>query len=290
VEKAGTGTSTCPRAGMQRVGLDVSLSAEHAFENPLPRELMPGLFWLGSCVPVPTREQELHSYNSCYLVCGARESMLIETGCPQELDTTLEQLAALLAGGAPPLRWVFCTHQETPHSAGIGAVLEAHPQARLVGEVRDYHLFFPEYADRFAPLAVGGEVDLGGTCIRVCDAIIRDLPSTVWGFDTARRVLFPGDGFAYAHFHGADHCGRTAEEAPTLPIPEMTSLFAAAALYWTRFTDMQPYVDRLDRFLEDDLGGVALIAPTHGLPITDLSATMPDVRAGLMWDFDGGGQ
>jgi hypothetical protein len=57
---------------------------------------VPGVFWLGSCVPVPTRETELHGYNSCYLVCGERESMLVETGCPQELDTTMEQLAGLL--------------------------------------------------------------------------------------------------------------------------------------------------------------------------------------------------
>ena len=33
-----------------------------------------------------------------------------------------------------------------------------------------------------------------------------------------------------------------------------------------------------------ELGGVALIAPTHGLPISDLEATMPRVRAGLLGD------
>ena len=29
---------------------------------------------------------------------------------------------------------------------------------------------------------------------------------------------------------------------------------------------------------------VTLVAPTHGLPITDLEATMPQVRAGLLGD------
>jgi flavorubredoxin len=256
--------------------------ADDAAHNTLPRELLPGLFWLGSCVDQLTPERKLHTYNSAYLVTGERESMLVETGCAQELPITIAQLERLLAEGHPPLRWIFCTHQETPHSAGLGWLFERYPEVRLVGEVRDYHLYFPEFVDRFEPLPIGAEIDLGGTSLRICESIIRDLPSTVWGFDTARRVLFPGDGFAYAHYHDAEHCGRTAEEATGLPIPAMTSLFAEAALYWTRFTDMHPYVERLDEFLEHDLGDVALIAPTHGLPITDLAATMPEVRAGLL--------
>ncbi len=130
-------------------------------------------------------------------------------------------------------------------------------------------------------MPIGAEIDLGGTAMRICPSVIRDLPSTVWGFDTARRVLFPGDGFAYAHYHDAGHCGQTAEEAHDQPSPAMTSLFAEAALYWTRFSDMRPYVERLDEFIAGDLGGVRLVAPTHGLPITDLEATMPRVRAGL---------
>jgi flavorubredoxin len=253
-----------------------------AVSNPLPRELAPGIVWIGSCLHQPTAERLLHTYNSCYLVSGERESMLVETGCAQELPITLAQLERVLAAGAPPLRWIFCTHQETPHSAGIGWLCERFPEVRIVGEVRDYHLYFPQYEDRLVPMPIGSEIDLGGTAMRICPSVIRDLTSTVWGFDTARRVLFPGDGFAYAHYHDAGHCGQTAEEAAELPIPAMTSLFAEAALYWTRFTDMRPYVRRLDEFIERDLGGVRLVAPTHGLPISDLAATMPRVRAGLL--------
>jgi len=264
--------------------------ARDAHENPLPRELAPGIFWIGSCIDQRSRDRLLHTYNSAYLVCGSRESMLVETGCAQELPITIAQLERLLAKGLPPLRWIFCTHQETPHSAGLGWLFERYPDVRLVGEVRDYHLYFPEFVDRFDALPVGAEIDLGDTRMRICESIIRDLPSTVWGFDVARRVLFPGDGFAYAHYHEAGHCGQTAEEASGLPIPEMTSLFAEAALYWTRFTDMRPYVDRLDEFLEHDLGDVRLVAPTHGLPITDLRATMPEVRAGLLGESVAAGE
>ena len=97
--------------------------------------------------------------------------------------------------------------------------MRALPGRTVVGEVRDYHLDFPEYADRLVALPIGAEIDLGGTAMRICQSVIRDMPSTVWGFDTARRVLFPGDGFAYAHYHEAGHCGQTAEEAPTCRSP-----------------------------------------------------------------------
>jgi flavorubredoxin len=231
---------------------------------------------------VQTPERTLHTYNACYLVQGQDASLLVETGCAQELPITLSQLDELLARGGPPLRYIFCTHQETPHSAGLGVALQQAAEAVVVGDVRDYHLYFPEIADRLRPMAIGDELDLGGTRLRIYESIVRDLPSTQWGFDTARRVLFPGDGFAYAHYHGEEHCGRTAEEVQGLPIPEMTALFAEAALYWTRFSDMEPYADRLEEFLEHDIGDVRLVAPTHGLPITDLRATMPEVRAGLV--------
>lgn len=246
--------------------------------DPLPRELAPGIFWIGNCLSMRSRGRVLHSYNSCYLVQGSRASVLVETGCAQQLPITARQLDALLARGGPPLRYIFCTHQETPHSAGLGWFLDRYPNTTAVGDVRDYHLFFPEHDGRFRSLAIGEGIDLGGTELQMRAGVIRDLPSTQWGFDTTRGVLFPGDGFAYAHFHDEGHCGKTAEEAVNLPIPAMTKLFADAALYWTRFTDMEPYIQRLDACLAD---GVKLVAPTHGLPMTDVDRTMPGVRAGL---------
>jgi hypothetical protein len=42
---------------------------------------------------------------------------------------------------------------------------------------------------------------------------------------------------------------------------------------------MNAYCDRLDFVLERY--GVKTIAPTHGLPITDVKATVPKVQAGL---------
>ncbi len=59
----------------------------------------------------------------------------------------------------------------------------------------------------------------------------------------------------------------------------MTAVFAELALYWTRFSDMEPYIEHLDEVLEELK--VELICPTHGLPITDFDATLPKIRDGL---------
>jgi flavorubredoxin len=245
----------------------------------LPRELAPGVFWLGQCMEQAWQGAILHNYNSTYLVCGEESSLLVEAGHPQDLPALEAQLEQLLALGVSPLRYVFCTHQETPHSSGIARLLDRRPEIQVCGDVRDYHLVFPGCEDRLRPLAVGDALDLGGSAFAIVDAVVRDLPSTQWGFDVRRRVLFPGDGFAYSHYHQAGMCGRTAEEAPELALEDMTGLFAELALYWTRFTDMTPYTARLERLL-DDLD-VALIAPTHGLPITDRRRTVPAVLGGL---------
>ena len=92
-------------------------------------------------------------------------------------------------------------------------------------------------------------------------------------------MLFPGDGFAYSHYHEDGHCGLVAEEAVSLDLPDVSSTFADLALFWTKFADMNVYCDRLDQLIERL--GVKTIAPTHGLPITDVKATVPKVQEGL---------
>lgn len=248
-------------------------------DNPLPREIASGVFWLGQCMEQPWRGSVLHNYNLVYLVRGERCSILIEAGHPQDLPTIEAQLEGLLAAGGAPLRYLFPTHQETPHSSGIARVLARHPEVEVCGDVRDYHLFFPEHADRLQPMGPGERIDLGGRSILVQAPVVWDLPSTLWAFEESERVLFPGDGFAYAHYHEAGMCGRLAEEAEDLEVAEMTGLFAELALYWTRFTDMGPYADRLAELIRRL--DVSLIAPTHGLPIAAPELTVPAVLDGL---------
>ena len=125
----------------------------------------------------------------------------------------------------------------------------------------------------------GDEIDLGGRSLMAVEPVIRDLRTTWWGFDTKERVLFPGDGFAYSHYHEDGHCGLVAEEAVSLDLPDVSSTFADLALFWTKFADMNVYCDRLDHLIERL--DVKVVAPTHGLPITDVKNTVPKVQQGL---------
>ncbi len=253
-------------------------------ENPLPRELAPGVHWLGDCLEQPFRGKVYHSYNAAFLVVGDTASMLVETGHPKDFPVIEQQMTQVLGRGGAPLKHLFITHQETPHSGGLGRILRRFPDLTIHGDVSDYHLAFPEHAHRLRPMEVGDAIDLGGREFVAVEPVIRDLRTTVWGFDSGQRVLFPGDGFAYSHYHWDGHCGKVAEEAESLDLVDVSAVFAERALYWTTFTDMTIYADRLEQLLAEL--EVAVIAPTHGLPILDLEKTVPKVRNGLLAGSD----
>ncbi len=248
--------------------------------HALPREVSPGVFWLGECLVQHSKGKIYHSYNAAFLVRGSEASILVETGHPKDFPAIERQMHDILASGGGPLRHLFLTHQETPHSGGLGRVLARYPDVTVHGDMCDYHLAFPQYADRFRKMEVGDAVDLGDRQFIAVEPVIRDLRSSLWGFETAGRVLFPGDGFAYSHYHTDGHCGLFAEEATSLDLVDVLGVFAERALFWTTFTDMNVYADKLEELL-DELD-VAVVAPTHGLPIRDVARTMPRVREGLI--------
>lgn len=253
---------------------------DESVANPLPREIAPGVFWLGRCLVVPFEGRVLHGYNSVYLVTGEECSVLVEAGLTSDVPVIRAQIEPLLARGVPPVKYIFVTHNEIPHAGGIGGLLEMFPDAVACGDVTDLHAVFPEFVDRIRPMDPGDWLDLGGTRLEVVEAVFRDIASTRWAFDTRRRILFASDGFSYSHYHEDGHCGRLAEEARSLDVADQVALFAMAAFYWTQFVDIEPYIQRLDELLFDELR-VQLIAPTHGLPISDPRAMLPEIRRGL---------
>jgi len=249
-------------------------------KNPMPREIRPGVFWLGDCLEQRAKGKIYHTYNAAFLVCGTEASVLVETGHPKDFPLIDGQMQQILANRAP-LKYLFVTHQETPHSGGLGRVLHRYPDAVLCGDVNDYHLAFPQFAHRLMPMREGDSIDLGGRSFVAVEPVIRDLRTTYWGFDTGQRVLFPGDGFAYSHYHEDGHCGLCAEEAVSLDLPDVSAVFADRALFWTKFTDMRIYVDRLQHLL--DRLDVRAIGPSHGLPVLDPAATVPKIIEGLLY-------
>ena len=249
-----------------------------------PRQLAEGVYWLTDCLVMEHEGETIHAYSSAYLVHGDERSMIVATGHPKDWASIEAQLDRLEAIGIPPIEYIFPTHAEVPHAANLGRLLNKYPDLIAVGDVRDYHLFFPEFAERFVQRRSGESIPLGGTEFLLLDAAIKDLVTSLWAYDTRSRTLFPGDGFAYMHHHQADECWRTAEEVPDLPIPAFTALFNSYALYWTRFTDIEPHIEALDALLARH--PTSVIAPGHGSPILDPVATLPRVKEGLRLGSD----
>ena len=251
-------------------------------EPRLPREIAEGVFWLGACLPTAAFDNVtvVHAYDSAFLVNGSERSILIEAGHTIDWPVLDEQLTEVIAAGAHEPSHLFVSHSELPHAGCIGHLLERFPDAVGCGDVSDLHLVFPQFADRLLAMADADVIDLGDSEVGVHRGRFVDYPSTLWAFDSRRRVLFAGDGFAYAHFHAAGQCGHVAEEVPWLDVPSTTAMFAEAAFFWTRFVDIEPYIDALNEFVNAELKP-AIIAPTHGLPITDPVETFALVAEGL---------
>ncbi len=245
----------------------------------LPREIAPGVFWFGECSVVPLGDVILHFYNSAFLVAGDSACLLVETGPPSQLAGTEAQLEGVLDRGLPPLRYIFTTHPETNHAGGLGRLLAHFPEAEMVGDPTDLHHYLPDAVDRINDRPPGTPLDLGGREFSWLPALFRDHRNSRWGFDHGSRVLFTGDGFAYSHYHLAGQCGNDAEDVADLELDDMTAVFASAAFPWIRFVDMEPYIKAMDQLLEDL--AVDVVAPTHGLPVTDIGRTVPKIWDGL---------
>src|ERR1700687_3046345 len=229
----------------------------------MPREIAPGVFWIGDCLAQRHKGKSYHGYNAAYLVAGTDASILVETGHPKDFPVIERHMNELFAHGVAPLKYLFVTHQETPHCGALARIMKPFPDVLLCGDVSDYHLAFPQYEHRMRWMREGDAIDLGGRTLMAVEPVIRRLRTTWWGFDTGERVLFAGDSATSIHYHQDGNCGLVAKEAVSLDLPDVSAVFADLALFWTKFANMDAYCERLDHLL-DRFGGRS-IAPQPGL-------------------------
>lgn len=231
----------------------------------LPREIVPGTVWFGCCLEVHEGQKVLHNHNSCYLMIGSKATVLIDTAMPYGWGRLREELTTVLAGR--PLDYIFPTHPEAPHMGNTGPLMAEYPELQLVGDLRNYHLYYPDAQDRFRPMKAGERLDLGGRTLMMVEAAVHDLPNTLWGYDPDEQVLFVSDAYPYTHEHEAGQCGLTSEELPEPIRPEDTSVVISRALNWARYVESEIVIDHLHAFLKRHPAKV--IAPAHGGVITN---------------------
>lgn len=242
----------------------------------LPRVVSPNLLWLGGCLPVEYRGQTVFGHFSIYLVMGSEKTMLVDTGHPGHWPEVSKALRAAL--GDRKLDYIFPTHAELPHAGLLPKLMEVYPDALCVGDMRDWHLYYPELVDRMRHANVGDYVSLGDRNVCFVPAVWRDIPNTLWAFEDTDRVLFVSDSFAYLHYH---HPGESDYFTSEMPLPEvgMIQFFNERALQWTRFTDVQTTFGDAD-FLMETLKP-RIIAPAHGGIIDNPEIITPHMKVGM---------
>lgn len=279
-------TATHPTNAEQMKNLAKAMNnPELRIPSTLPREIAPGVHWFGHCSVKEAGGREFHGHQSCYLIVGRDASLLFDTGPPQGWEELSRNLDRWLVGRT--LDFVVPSHPEVPHSGNLGNLLRKYPAAIAFGDMKDYHLYHPEVADRLYDRPTGYETDLGGGYrFRLVEAIIKDLPNTQWGYEASQQVLFIADGCSYIHYpeiaegvplHLPSECGKLTGELDNFPDVDKVLHYCAKALYWTGFRDDSEEV--FERFAElMRQYPASILAPTHGNVISDVERVLPIVK------------
>lgn len=240
----------------------------------LPWEIKPGIYWMGGCVPGDVDERPVHSSHHQFLITGTEKVLLVDTWFPSMWPQLERQLDEVL--GDRQVDYLFATHQEIPHCGNIPRLLEKYPNLTIIGDMRDYHLYFPNDTDHFEHKDAGEGVDLGGGYrFTVVPAILKDHNATYWGYEESQRVLFCSDGFQHPHFpadinpeklpdisvHTPGQCNRTTAEVGEIDV-ELTALIFRLAFFELRYVSPEETFARVDELLKEYPADI--IGPTHG--------------------------
>lgn len=264
---------------------------ETVIPEPFPAEIAPGVFWLGSCLRGNSPKGEVHTGVWTYLVIGTDKTLMYETGLPQSWEILEPVIEQVLGGRA--LDYIVPSHPEYPHSGNLPNLLDKYPGAVAIGDMRDYPLHYPDYADRMVETPAGEVVDLGGGYqVRLLEAVLRDMTNTVWAYEISQQVLFVSDGFAYLHRpdyvitgeedldidqHLPGQCGLISGVGDTFPSLEDILHYCSMAFYWSRYRDdSDRNFDRLQDLLAEN--PTRILAPSHGNVTLDLDRVVPLAR------------
>jgi hypothetical protein len=250
-----------------------------------PREIAKNVFWFGNCVKFDVDGEVLHAHFGIYLLIGKDRTLLVDTGVPRYWPSQKIQMDAALAGR--PLDYVFITHLEVPHSTNLPNILESYPQCRVVGDARDFHLFYPQYTDRMDPKTEGDEVDLGDLRLKFIPAVLKDLPGSLWAYESAQQVMFVADGFAFAHsgsddplhddpLHRPGECTFTSSELLDGLEVGKGEMIVRTALYWSRYVDPDSLFEKIGQLLA--IYPTKVICPAHSNVIVDIERALPIVK------------
>ncbi len=245
----------------------MSAELEAISSHPLPRVIKDDLLWTGGCLPLRYGGDFVHSHFGVFVVKGSEKSIIIDTGHPIHAEQVEQDIENFLQGR--PLDYIFPTHGEFPHAGLISRWMKKYPEAIAVGDLRDYDLYYPEIAHRFQNVKPGDSVSLGDRDFLFVPAIWRDLPNSLWGFDTLDRTLYVADAFSLMHYHIPGDCSLLTSEMPP-PDLKMIRFLNERAMQWARYFDARETFPEIDRLL-------AMLKPRHIASAHGAFIDTPDV-------------
>lgn len=249
-----------------------------------PREISPGVWWMPKCLISGLTGSISHVHTAPFLIVGEQETLLYDTGPPGHWSVVVEDLVQLLAGRR--LDWIVPSHPEVPHCGNVHRLLERFPESTVTGDVRDYHIYYPQHDRRFMERERYSVIDLGGPRFRLLPAPIKDLPSTQWGYEETSQVMFVADAFSFTHrlpsevdsdvdlpVHLEGECTLLSSELERPPKLDQIQWINERALFWTRYAKAEPFFEETEELLHRY--PTQLIAPAHGAVIDDIDAVLP---------------
>ena len=159
----------------------------------------------------------------------------------------------------------------------IGPLLDTYPGLRIIGDLRNSHLYYPRALERMQTVRAGDSLDLGGRRVQFVRAFVHDLPNTLWGYDPDEGILFVSDAYPYTHDHEVGQCALTSEELPGEIRPEDTSIVIGRALNWAHYVDAAGMMRELRHFFDSHPVHRSRPPMVKSLPILRRS------RASLSW-------
>ncbi len=240
-----------------------------------PREIKPGIYWVGAIdwdrrlfdalIPLPDGT----SYNS-YLIKGSEKTALIDTVDPTMQSVLINNLTQL---GIKNIDYVIANHAEQDHSGAIPQVLEEYPEAKVVctPKCKDMLidlLLIPE--ERFTTVNDNETISLGDRTLEFIHAPWVHWPETMLTYLQEDRILFPCDLFG-SHLATTD-----------LYVTDEGQVYEAAKRYYAEImmpfrTSIEKHLQRLKDYQID------IIAPSHG-PMYDKPEFI--LKAYHSWVFD----
>lgn len=268
---------------------------ELAREEGFPREIADGIWWINQCTGVRNSGKEFHFHMSMYLVIGEEKTLVVDTSIPSMYESIGPQLLEALGGRT--LDYLFITHPEPPHSSGLTRLVEMFPDVKIVGDTREYHLYFPHVERNLEWHIAGEKLDLGGRTVTFLDAPMRDLSGTLWGYDDKEQALFVCDGFSFIHeeqlladdgspalanfdiddpIHRPGECWLLSSEITGGVTVGRGTYVLTRAMYSSRYVSDVVIFEEVDRMLDEY--PAKIIAPSHGNVIDEVDVVRPIIR------------